>query len=77
MSGPVRPCYGCAGSGRRGVFECGRCGGTGRAPESATAHVERHGDLRASGSVGPGRAKRKPVIRTRHRRWTSTPEGRG
>lgn len=54
----LRPCYGCGGSGRRGVFECGRCGGTGRAPEPAAAHVDRRGDLRLPGPNRSGRLKR-------------------
>ena len=68
------PGYRCGGSGRRGIFECEVCGGTGKAPAAKGAHVERRGDLRLPGPGRSVRAMHKPVIRTRRRRWDLPPE---
>ena len=42
-----RKCYGCAGTGRRGVFECGVCGGTGKL---TGPYVQAHADSFRRGS---------------------------
>ena len=72
MSVP-RTCHACGGSGRRGIFECGVCGGQGKITGPLRAHVEGRGDLHLPGpSRSPG-AKRKPTIRTRRRRRIPDP----
>ena len=56
MAVTSRKCYGCAGTGRRGVFECGVCGGTGKLTGPyVQAHADsfRHGALRAGGDRSP------------------------
>ena len=74
-----RTCYGCGGSGRRGVFECGVCRGRGKIdgpPVQAHADSFRRGVLGA----GPGRkpsTKRAPVINVRRRRRIVRPDPEG
>ena len=59
-----RICYACGGSGRRGVFECPVCGGTGKTEgRPMKAYVATKGLPR--GGEPPREA---PVIRTRRRR---------
>ena len=50
---PPRDCYGYGGSGRRGIIEYGRCGGTGQLVGEPRAHVERRGELRLPGPAQP------------------------
>ena len=66
------PLHGCGGSGQRGIFECGRCGGTGQLTGEPRAYVEGRGDIRLLGPDG-GKATRKPMNRTRRRRWPPEP----
>ena len=47
MTAP-RKCYRCAGSGRRGVFECGVCGGSG---ELTGPYVQAHADSFRKGAL--------------------------
>ena len=67
----ARPCYGCAGTGKRGVFDCGVCAGTGKLtgpPVQAHADSFRAGALRLPGPERRAAPKRAPTIRTRRRR---------
>ena len=71
-----RTCYGCAGTGKRGVFDCGVCAGAGKLtgpPARAHADSFRRGALRLPGPERAGAAKRTPVIRTRRRRRRPEP----
>ena len=66
-----RTCYGCAGSGRRGIFECAVCNGTGKlSGPVAQAHADsfRHATLRNGGAKRSTEPRRTPVIRVRKRR---------
>jgi len=66
-----RTCYGCAGTGKRGVFDCGVCAGSGKItgpPVQAHADSFRRGALRLPGPDRAGAAKRTPVIRIQRRR---------
>ena len=78
MAVTSRKCYGCAGTGRRGVFECGVCGGTGKLTGPyVQAHADsfRHGALRAGGDRSP-RLTVVPVRTGRRRRPPETdPDG--
>ena len=68
-----RKCYGCAGTGRRGVFECGVCGGTGKLTGPyVQAHADsfRRGALRTGGGRSPGLT----VVPVRTGRWRRGPE---
>ena len=70
MTAP-RTCYGCAGTGKRGVFDRGVCAGAGKLtgpPVQAHADSFRRGALRLPGPDRADAAKRTPVIRTRRRR---------
>ena len=65
-----RACYGCGGSGRRGIFECAVCSGTGKVtgrPVQAHADTFRAGTLRTADRPA-GKPKRKPMIVVRRRR---------
>ena len=76
----LRRCYGCAGSGQRGVFKCGVCAGTG---ELTGAYVQAHtgtfrdGALQLPGRKRTGAPKRPPAIRVRVRRRVPPPESDG
>ena len=75
-----RTCYGCAGRGKRGLFECGVCGGTGKLtgpPVQAHADSFRTGALRLPGPDRPSPAKRTPTIRTRRWRRILAPDPDG
>ena len=51
-----RECYGCGGSGQRGIFECAVCSGTGTVtgpPVQAHADTFRAGTLRTAGPAAP------------------------
>ena len=80
MAVTSRKCYGCAGTGRRGVYECGVCGGSG---ELAGPYVQAHADsfrrgvLRLPGPVRSRAPKPAPTIRTRRRRRVPPPESEG
>ncbi len=74
-----RTCYGCGGSGRRGVFECGVCHGRGKLdgpPAQAHADSFRRGVLGAGPERKPSR-KRAPVINVRRRRRIARPDPEG
>ena len=76
----ARTCYGCAGAGRRGVFECGVCGGAGKLtgpPVQAHADSFRRGALRLPGPDRPRVPESAPIIRTRCRRRLQAPESDG
>ena len=78
MSAP-RTCYGCSGSGRRGVFECAVCQGRGKLdgpPVQAHADSFRHGVLRSVPENKPP-TKRAPVISIRRRRRIVRPDPEG
>lgn len=79
MSAP-RTCYGCGGSGRRGVFECGVCHGRGKldGPSAQAHHADsfRRGVLAAGPERRPS-TKRAPVIKVRRRRRIVRPDPEG
>ena len=80
MAVTSRKCYGCAGTGRRGVYECGVCGGSGElAGPYVQAHADsfRRGTLRLPDPAGPRAAKRAPTLRTRRRRRVPPPQSEG
>ena len=65
-----RECYGCGGSGQRGIFECAVCSGTGKVtgpPVQAHADTFRAGTLRTADRP-PRKPKREPKITVRRRR---------
>ena len=65
-----RAYYGCDGSGRRGIFECALCSGTGKVagpPLRTHADSFRAGTLRTSDRP-TGKPKRRPKITVRPRR---------
>ena len=69
-------CYGCGGSGRRGIFECAVCSGTGKVtgpPVQAHADTFRSSTLRIANRP-TGKPKRKPTITVRRRRSILPPE---
>ena len=73
MTAP-RKCYGCAGTGRRGVSECGVCGGAG---ELTRPYVQAHADSFRRGALGAGGERsqaRLTVVPVRTRRRRRGPE---
>ena len=71
-----RACYGCGDSGRRGIFECAVCSGTGKLngpPVQARTDSFRAGTLRTADRPA-GKAKRQPTITVRRRRRIVTEE---
>ena len=68
-----RKCYGCAGTGRRGVYECGVCGGSG---ELAGPYVQAHADSFRRGALPAGgeRSPRLTVVPVRTGRRRRVPE---
>ena len=72
-----RTCYGCGGTGKRGIFDCGVCAGT---RQLTGPPIQAHADsfrIRARRLPGPDRArtaKPTPTIRTRRRRRVPPPE---
>lgn len=78
MSASQRTCYGCAGTGKRGIFDCGLCGGTGKltgTPLKAHTDSTPTAGLRLPGPDGGAAVKRIPVVRTRRRRRTAPAQG--
>ena len=71
-----RECYGCGGSGQRGIFECAVCSGTGTVtgpPVQAHADTFRARTLRTADRP-PRKPKREPKITVRRRRRIVTEE---
>ena len=69
-------CYGCAGTGKRGVFDCGVCAGTGKLagpPVQAHADSFRRGALRLPGPERRSAPKHTPTITIRTRRRRRVP----
>ena len=73
MAVTPRKCYGCAGTGRRGVFECGVCGGSG---ELTGPYVQAHADSFRRGALHAGgeRSPRLTVVPVRTGRCRRVPE---